>query len=152
MKTHTANLPFKILHADDDTDDCFFFEKAVKELPILTDFKQVHNGEQLMDYLSENHSNLPDVIFLDLSMPRKTGFECLAEINESEILKNIPIIIFTTSFSRGFYFEENLKNTLLSIGAREYIKKPGDFEQLKKIIGDTLKKLTDAVHLNNTNI
>jgi len=61
----------KILLADDDIDDCFFFEKALEELQLSTHLTIVHDGQQLMNYLSENSKNLPDVLFLDLNMPRK---------------------------------------------------------------------------------
>ncbi len=152
MKTHTADLPFNILLADDDTDDCFFFEKALKALPIEVNFNKVHNGEDLMTYLLLNIAQLPNIIFLDLSMPRKTGFECLTEINESETLKNIPVIVFTTSYSRGIDFELNLKNTLLSIGAREYIKKPSDFEELKQIIQSILAKYVSIERIKNADL
>ncbi|MBA2611170.1 MAG: response regulator, partial [Bacteroidetes bacterium] len=91
------NAPFNILLADDDTDDCFLFEKALKEIPIATHLTTVSNGEVLMDYLLKNPMNLPDVLFLDLSMPRKTGYECLIEIKENKKLEAIPIIVFTTS-------------------------------------------------------
>jgi CheY-like chemotaxis protein len=66
-----------ILLADDDTDDCFFFEKALREISITTQLTSVSDGERLMDHLSKNLGKLPDVLFLDLNMPRKSGFECL---------------------------------------------------------------------------
>ena len=83
-----SEIPIKILLADDDIDDRFFFEKAVKSIPIVTQLITVSNGEELMHYLHTNLMNLPDVLFLDLSMPRKTGFECLLEMNEDENLPN----------------------------------------------------------------
>ena len=64
----------KILLADDDLDDLFFFKKALSEIPIETELTTAHDGEELMAYLTENSDHLPDVLFLDLSMPRKTGF------------------------------------------------------------------------------
>ena len=123
-----------IILADDDKDDCAFFKKALLEIPIATHLAIVHDGEHLMKYLFKNINNLPDILFLDLSMPRKTGFECLAEIKENEQLKEIPVYVFTTSFGRGHDFEQSLINTLSRIGAKDYIRKPGDFEQLKLII------------------
>lgn len=136
--------PYSILNvllADDDADDRLFFEKALKEVPISTILSTVKDGVQLMEYLTENLDNLPDVLFLDLSMPRKTGFECLSEIKENKKLKDIPVIVFTTSFGRNIEFEQSLINTLSGIGALEYIRKPGDFEQLKQIINKTLVKV-----------
>ncbi len=134
--------PIKVLLADDDTDDRTFFAKALKEIPIKSHLTTVHDGEQLMNYLTENLENLPDILFLDLSMPRKTGFECLSEIKEHEKLKDLPVLVFTTSFSRGIDFEQSLINTLSTIGAEEYIRKPGNFEQLKQIIHKALINVT----------
>ena len=136
-------VPLKILLADDDTDDCFFFSKALKEIPLATHLTTVHNGEQLMNYLIDDNENLPDLLFLDLSMPRKTGFECLTEIKENEKLKDLTVIVLTTSFGRGIDYEQNLINTLSNIGAQEYIRKPGDFEQLKNVIHQSIKKVAN---------
>lgn len=130
-----------VLLADDDIDDCNFFKKALEELQLFTDLKIVHDGEELMKYLEANSTNLPDILFLDLSMPRKTGFECLTEIKEDEKLKTLPVTVFTTSFSRGPDFEQNIAKILNKIGAEEYIRKPGDFEVLKQIISRVIKMI-----------
>jgi CheY-like chemotaxis protein len=127
-----------ILLADDDTDDCNFFDKVLSEIPILTQLEFVHDGEELMNYLSENTENLPDVIFLDLSMPRKNGFECLSEMKEDKMLKDIPVVMFSTSFPQDISYEQNMVNMLLKIGAHGYIRKSGDFNKLKLVIHNTL--------------
>ena len=134
MNLTSQPAPLTILLADDDIDDRSFFDKALREIPILTQLTSVSDGEKLMKYLSVNSKNLPDVLFLDLSMPRKTGFECLTEIKEDEKLKDIPVVVFTTSFGRGIDFEQSLIKTLSSIGSLEYIRKPSDIAQLKIII------------------
>ena len=134
---------FNILLADDDTDDRSFFEKALQEIPIDTHLNTVNNGENLMEYLAENADNLPDVIFLDLSMPRKTGFECLMEIKEDEKLKDISVVMFSTSFTRGVELELTLMNTLSKMGALDYIRKPGGFDQLKQVIHESLIKVME---------
>ena len=138
MKVKQQSAPLHILLADDDMDDRIFFEKALKEIPLATTLHMVHNGEQLMEYLAVHDNPLPDLLFLDLSMPRKTGFECLAEIKENEKLNNLTVIMFTTSFTRGAELEENLKSTLIKMGAADYIRKPGDFNELKMVIQQTL--------------
>jgi CheY-like chemotaxis protein len=141
MKINQGTSPLNILLADDDMDDRIFFEKALKEIPLSTTLSTVHNGEQLMTYLAVHADPFPDIIFLDLSMPRKTGFECLAEIKENEKLKALTVIMFTTSFTRGFDLEENLITTLTRMGAYDYIRKPSDFNELKQIIEKTLIEL-----------
>jgi len=127
-----------ILLADDDTDDCLFFKKAVEELQLSTHLITVRDGEQLMKFLSENSEHLPDVLFLDLSMPRKNGFECLSEIKENKKLKDLSVVMFSTSFPQDRNYEENMIKILLKMGAHHYIRKSGDFAQLKQIIHNTL--------------
>ena len=137
----------KVLLADDDTDDCTFFKNALKDLPIATNLTIVHDGEQLIRHLTQHPQDLPDLIFLDLSMPRKTGFECLSEIKQNEEWMGISVFVFSTSFTRDLNYERNLIGALALIGAEEYIRKPGDFEQLKQIIHKTLIKVTEEKSL-----
>jgi CheY-like chemotaxis protein len=141
MNINQVTTPLNILLADDDMDDRIFFEKALSEIQLYTTLNTVNNGDQLMQYLLKGTSKLPDVLFLDLSMPRKTGFECLAEIKENENLKALPVVMFTTSFTRGFDLEENLKTTLNRMGAYAYIRKPSDFNELKQVIESTIAEL-----------
>jgi len=76
------------------------FKEALNELGFHTKLTEVKDGVELMDYLSENSGQLPDVLFLDLNMPLKSGFECFAEIKKNENLKALRIIINSTSLSR----------------------------------------------------
>ena len=73
MTPKQQHAPIHILLADDDIDDISFFDKALKELPVSVNLTTVNDGHQLMNYLSENLEHLPDVLFLDLNMPRKNG-------------------------------------------------------------------------------
>lgn len=122
----------KLLLADDDTDDCLFFKEALEELPVISSLKTVYDGEELMNWLYKSYDNLPDALFLDLNMPRKSGFECLAEIKLISELKNLPIIIFSTSM------DMDVVDTLYNNGAHYYLRKPGDFSKLKKVIHDVI--------------
>jgi CheY-like chemotaxis protein len=128
-----------ILLADDDTDDCMFFKEALKELFLPTDFTTVHDGEQLMQLLTSETTNLPHVLFLDLNMPRKNGFECLSEIKQSKKLNGIPVIIFSTSF------ENETVNRLHKGGAMYYIRKPSHFSQFKSLIQQSLIFIAQAM-------
>jgi CheY-like chemotaxis protein len=123
--------PLRILLADDDTDDCIFFKEAVEELLMATQLSTLHDGEQLMEHLNSKITELPDVLFLDLNMPRKNGFECLSEIKLNQRLKLLPVIIFSTSF------EQEVVNQLFINGAQYFIRKPSEFSQFKKIIHQT---------------
>jgi len=124
---------YSLLLADDDEDDCAFFKEALDELLFSTELVTVNDGVQLMDFLAKNPSeNLPDILFLDLNMPRKNGYECLTEIKETNELKDLPIIIFSTSL------DNSIIDTLYEKGATYYIRKPGDFSKLKKVISNAL--------------
>ena len=93
----------------------------------------VHDGVQLMERLGNTAlNNLPDVVFLDLNMPRKNGLECLSEIKANHKLQNLPVIIFSTSL------DSEIVDNLYKKGASYYIRKPGDFSKLKKVIEKAL--------------
>jgi CheY-like chemotaxis protein len=143
MNTESKQIPLKILLAEDDRDDRFFFEKALKEINIGTQLATVNDGDELMDYLFKNIHQLPDIIFLDLSMPRKTGYECLAEMKEDILLKEIPVVMFSTFYARDINYEKDMINMLGEIGAHDYIRKPGSFEQLKIVIKNALNKIIE---------
>ena len=127
----------KILLADDDTDDCLFFKKALEELMLSTHLTIVHDGEKLMNYLSGNSENLPDILFLDISMPRKNGLDCLSEIKQNKKLKDLPVVMLSTSNSKDTI------SMVFDIGAHVYIHKPGDFAQLKQVIHHALPIATE---------
>lgn len=116
-----------ILLADDDKDDCLLFKDALDELPVHTQLTTVFNGEQLMQLLNKD-DQIHNLLFLDLNMPRKNGFDCLAEIRRNEKLDHLFVITISTSF------EQEMVTLLYKNGAQHYIRKPNDFSQLKHLI------------------
>jgi CheY-like chemotaxis protein len=118
--------------ADDDQDDRLFFTEAFDELKIKTKVNTFNDGVQLMNYLNDDNSVLPNVLFLDLNMPKKNGVECLLEIKKNKKFNDIAIAIYSTSSS-----EEHIEETFIN-GANIYIKKPSDFESLKKILAEVV--------------
>ncbi|HLP12749.1 MAG TPA: response regulator [Flavobacteriales bacterium] len=124
--------PLNILLADDDEDDRLLFKDAFGEIKIKTNVQMVNDGVQLMHYLNNPELNLPDIVFLDLNMPLKSGFECLAEIRSAKRLKDLSVAIYSTSGS-----DEDIEETFVK-GANVYIKKPNDFSVLKKILGEVI--------------
>jgi len=138
MKNNLQQHTLNILLADDDREDCIIFDKALHEIPVATNLNIVKDGARLMQLLDANTGPLPDVLFLDLSMPYKTGFECLAEIKENEKLKALPVVILSASLTQLIELENNLKHTLEGMGAQDYIRKTGNFEQLKLVLEQTL--------------
>lgn len=129
----------RILLAEDDKDDCKFFNDALNELPLSTQLTTVHDGEQLMNYLLENTENLPSVVFLDLNMPRKNGFDCLTEIKHDEKLNHLPVVIISTSNS------QDAIRVLFKNEAHVYIHKPNDFAKLKQVIQHGLSMVEDRI-------
>lgn len=122
------NEPLHILLADDDETDRLLFTDAFEELQLTTFVSTVNNGMELMDYLMKEDAEIPDLLFLDLNMPRKNGLECLKEIRANIKLKEIPIAIYSTSAAK-----DDIEKTFLA-GANIYIEKPADFDSLKKVL------------------
>ena len=121
-----------IILADDDEDDRMFFTDAFDELKMKTKVQTFNDGVELMNYLMTENAVLPDVLFLDLNMPKKNGIECLHEIKANKRFDDIAIAIYSTSSS-----EEHIEETFVN-GANIYIKKPNDFNTLKKVLSDVV--------------
>ncbi|MBL0047837.1 MAG: response regulator [Bacteroidetes bacterium] len=124
--------PIKILLADDDEDDVFFFKEAFLDIKIKTEVNCVNDGVALMEYLNHTENPIPHVLFLDLNMPKKNGIDCLKEIKQIARLKEIAVVIYSTSAS-----EEDIEETFVQ-GANVYLKKPSNFNTLKKVLGQVI--------------
>lgn len=124
--------PLHILLADDDEDDRLIFRDAINEVKVKTNLTIVNDGVQLMEYLNSTDNELPQIVFLDLNMPRKGGIECLQEIRNDINLKDLSIAIYSTSAS-----EEDIEDTFIK-GANVYIKKPNDFTTLVKVLEEVI--------------
>lgn len=129
--------PIKLLLADDDVDDRYFFELSLSKIAIPTTLTTVTNGVELMELLLTSDEDLPDVIFLDLNMPMKSGFECLSEIMEHEKFKYLPIIVYSTSM------DQPVVDTLYDNGAFHFIRKPGEYSKLKDLISQGISNLAN---------
>lgn len=132
--------PMFILLAEDDEDDRQFFREAIERMKLNTILEMVTDGVFLIDYLKNNPEKRPHLLFLDLNMPRKGGFECLEEIRKDMNIQDLPIAIYSTS-NASSDMEEAFR-----LGANIYIRKPSDFDQLKKIIA---KVVTINWHYHN---
>jgi len=137
-------MEIRVLLADDDMDDCLLFKEALEELPLLASLTILNDGDQLMKSLLQNTGPLPHVLFLDVNMPRKNGFECLAEIKLNAKLKSLPVILHSTSS------EQVVIDRLFQNGAQHFIRKPSDFVQLKRVIHYSLILIMQEVGLKRT--
>lgn len=133
-----------IIIADDDQDDRLFFTDAFEELNMNTKVKTFNDGIELMDYLNGVETVLPNVLFLDLNMPKKDGIECLKEIKANSKMSDIAIAIYSTSAS-----EEDIEETFV-LGANIYIIKPSSFKQLKKLLSAVVS-INWQYHTNSLN-
>ncbi len=113
--------------ADDDQEDCLLARTAFEESAIAGEIHFVENGEELLVYL-RNGDPRPDLILLDLNMPRMDGRKALREIKSDRGLRDIPVVILTTSIN-----EKDVK-FCLDAGACDFKTKPVEFEQWIDII------------------
>jgi len=127
----------RILFVDDDADDRMLFMEAVKEVDESYECVTANDGRQALDLLNNVVQTLPDIIFLDINMPRLSGKKCLSEIKNNERLKHIPVIIYTTSKD----VEESKE--LKEMGAYHFISKPSNAEDIYFLISIALEE-----HLN----
>src|SRR5206468_5640389 len=121
-------LQRRILLVDDDADDRKYFTEAVNEIDSTITCIMAKDGLQALTLLKSAGFDLPDYIFLDLRMPRISGKQCLLQIKADERLKNIPVVIYTTS--RSVEESEEMQN----LGAVHFISKPSDPDEIYFVI------------------
>jgi CheY-like chemotaxis protein len=141
MESKKEYLPIhqrlNIILAEDDDDDRLLFQEAIDELPVTIRLKTFNNGDELMAWLNRKKNKLPDVLFLDLNMPRKNGFATLGEIKRNTRLQDLPVIIFSTATNK------DMINQVFKDAAHYYIRKPAHFGELKELIYKSLKLIAD---------
>ena len=118
---------YTILLADDDPDDCLLFEEVLHELGIERKPIVVNNGEELINYLKDAVL-LPDILFLDINMPLKDGIAALQEIKSDKTLKQLPVIMLSTTRHPGTV------QVAYNLGASLYACKPNGYSQSINLI------------------
>jgi two-component system response regulator len=131
-KYETKGNPIEILLVEDNAGDVRLTREALKDAKVLNTLHVARDGEEAMDYLYHKgkyaDAPRPDLILLDLNLPRKDGREVLAEIKADEDLKRIPVVILTTSKSE----EDVLK--VYNLHANCYVTKPLDLDQFIRVV------------------
>lgn len=131
-KYETKGNPIEILLVEDNAGDVRLTREALKDAKVLNTLHVARDGEEAMDYLCRKgkyaDAPRPDLILLDLNLPRKDGREVLAEIKADEDLKRIPVVILTTSKSE----EDVLK--VYNLHANCYVTKPLDLDQFVRVV------------------
>ncbi len=126
--------PFTILMADDDADDRYLTRTAFEQTNLDCQLFFVEDGSEVFDFLNgsgkyrDRSGCLPNLILLDLNMPKKDGKQVLHEIKGAPAFRHIPVIIFTTSRS-----PEDVRQ-MYQLGASSFITKPSSFDQLVEVV------------------
>jgi len=127
-----AVRPVDILLVEDNPGDVRLTQEALKDAKVMNEIFVAKDGVEAMEFLHRKgrwqEVPLPDLILLDLNLPRKDGREVLAEIKEDPILKHIPVVVLTTSKA-----EEDIVKTY-NLHANAYITKPVDLNRFSEII------------------
>jgi len=140
--------PIRILLAEDDPDDRMLTRRAIVESRVSTTFAAVKNGEELMRYLRQegnygapDAAPRPDLILLDLNMPRKDGREALREIKSDTELRRIPVVVLTTSEAEQDILES------YDLGVNAFVTKPVTFDALSDAMESLSQFWFDLVKL-----
>ena len=124
----------RIFVIDDDIDDQELFIEAVREINAGIQCECASNGEEALAILGKSESNLPDLIFLDLNMPRLNGKQCLERLKSSKLLRHIPVVIYSTSS------QENDVRDTMALGAVHFLTKPSSFHELCEMLNGLLQQ------------
>ena len=127
--------PFTILHVEDDPNDVLLVERAMRKANCTAVLRSVADGDKAVAYLkgeesfgNRDENPFPDVVLLDLKMPRKSGLEVLTWIREQAQFKRLPVVVFTSS-----KHEQDI-NRAYDLGANSYLVKPVGFDALLETV------------------
>ncbi|MES2882852.1 MAG: response regulator [Bacteroidota bacterium] len=129
--------------ADDDEDDVFLFREVLREVAPEAKFSSAVDGQDALDKLKSATMPLPHIIFLDLNMPRLDGRQCLRELKTDNKLKNVPVVMYSTSS------QQRDIELCREMGAAAFITKPSSVVVLKNLItgiaGTTTEDITGVL-------
>jgi|SRR6478735_7203905 len=123
---------------DDDIDDVSLFQEMLSEVDPSIKFAHANDGQDALDQLLSK-STTPDLIFLDLNMPRMDGIQCLKQIKQADELKDIPVIMYTTSSH-----SQDIEETMLH-GAVCFITKPSSIRELESILSSIAESMPEEL-------
>jgi CheY-like chemotaxis protein len=139
---------FSILMADDDPDDRMMAKEALDEAGLNVKFDTVNDGENLLDYLHQRGEYerfkgdaLPELILLDLNMPKLDGREALRSIRSEPTLKHIPVVAFTTSS------EAIDVRRMYTLGVNSFLVKPANFSTLVDLMKTLFHYWSETAHV-----
>lgn len=132
MNTEPPSDPIQILLVEDSAEDVELTTEALLEAKVANTLHVVRNGEQAMDFLHRRTGfedrPRPDLVLLDLNLPRKDGREVLEEMKHDRVLRTIPVVVLTTSSAEADVLRS------YELHANSYVTKPVDFDQFMRVI------------------
>lgn len=123
----------RILLIDDDRDDRELFEMALQELGLDADIRTARDGVDALEVLAGPSLPVPDIIFMDLNMPRMDGRQLLLRLRGQDRFRKVPVIVYSTSSAPA----ERL--SVQRLGATDYLVKPSSFSALCKDLRDVIR-------------
>ena len=123
----------KILIIDDDSDDRELFREALEAIDPAVGFNFTADAEDALNKLKAGAMALPDIIFLDINLPGMSGWQCLTELKNIDTLRQIPVMMYSTSNHRRD------KEIAVDLGAVCLITKPMTYKRLKEILAVLLE-------------
>jgi CheY-like chemotaxis protein len=131
------NRQFHIIIADDDLDDQFFLQQAIRCSKINHRITTVFSGEELLNLLSDDKekTRLTDLIILDINMPLLGGIEALSKIKSDLLLERIPVVMFSSAS------DESSRQRCINIGASAFFTKPNDTGELDNIFEEIITNI-----------
>ena len=136
-----------ILVADDDPEDCLLLQEAIRENGFSYQLHFVHDGEELLEYLfrrgryAQAAGRGPDLLLLDLNMPKLDGREALRRIKTDPVWRSLPVVILTTSR------EEKDVQICYHLGAASFVCKPASYRGWLEMVGDLCRYWFERVRL-----
>ena len=121
---------------DDDVDDSELFREALQELDPTIPIHFAENGEEAFKLLE--HISKPNIIFLDINMPRMNGWECLKKLKSKTIYADIPVIMYSTSS------HQREVDMAIHLGALSFFTKPHSYKDLKQMVKGIVEKMETA--------
>jgi two-component system response regulator len=132
MSLHPEGRPIEILLVDDDAGDTLITTEALQHSKVTNNLHTVANGEEALAFLRREGDYAdavrPDLVLLDLNLPRRDGREVLAEVKGDDDLRRIPVVVLTTSAA-----EEDIIRSY-DLHANAYVTKPVDFDRFVEVV------------------
>jgi CheY-like chemotaxis protein len=126
----------RILIIEDNPGDVLLFQVALSDAGLDCELSEISDGQTALDFVRKEHATLPDLVILDLNLPKASGREILAEIRATPAFRPVPVVIWTSSNARAD------RTHLEELGVTRYLVKPPEFRQLGPL-GATIKEILE---------